>query len=65
VCIHQQRYGASGSGEFDVQIDMNDVRVDFFCSSGPGGQSVNTTKSAVRLHSNRFSGSMSGSKITT
>ena len=32
--------------EFDVQIDMNDVRVDFFCSSGPGGQSVNTTKSA-------------------
>jgi peptide chain release factor 1 len=32
-----------------VQIDMNDVRVDFFCSSGPGGQSVNTTKSAVRL----------------
>jgi peptide chain release factor 1 len=42
--------------EFDVQIDMNDVRVDFFCSSGPGGQSVNTTKSAVRLtHSNRIS----------
>ena len=35
--------------DFDVQIDMNDVRVDFFCSSGPGGQSVNTTKSAVRL----------------
>ncbi|MES2748635.1 MAG: peptide chain release factor 1 [Bacteroidota bacterium] len=35
--------------EFDIQIDMNDVRVDFFCSSGPGGQSVNTTKSAVRL----------------
>ena len=35
--------------EFDVQIDMNEVRVDFFCSSGPGGQSVNTTKSAVRL----------------
>ncbi len=35
--------------EFDVHIDMNDVRVDFFCSSGPGGQSVNTTKSAVRL----------------
>src|SRR5690606_23171259 len=26
--------------EFDVQIDMNEVRVDFFCSSGPGGQSV-------------------------
>jgi peptide chain release factor 1 len=35
--------------EFDVQIDMNDFRLDFFCSSGPGGQSVNTTKSAVRL----------------
>ena len=35
--------------EFDVQIDMNDVRVDFFCSSGPGGHSVNTTKSSVRL----------------
>ncbi len=35
--------------EFDVQIDMNDVRIDLFCSSGPGGQSVNTTKSAVRM----------------
>ncbi|HOE06857.1 MAG: peptide chain release factor 1 [Bacilli bacterium] len=35
--------------EFDVQMDMNDVRVDIFCSSGPGGQSVNTTKSAVRV----------------
>ena len=35
--------------EFDVDIDMKDVRVDFFCSSGPGGQSVNTTYSAVRL----------------
>ncbi|MGB1451450.1 MAG: peptide chain release factor 1, partial [Marinirhabdus sp.] len=35
--------------EFDVQIDPKDVRVDFFCSSGPGGQSVNTTYSAVRL----------------
>ncbi|WP_413513292.1 peptide chain release factor 1 [Myroides odoratus] len=35
--------------EFDVHIDMNDVRIDFFCSSGPGGQSVNTTKSAVRM----------------
>jgi len=35
--------------EFDVQVDMNEVRVDYFCSSGPGGQSVNTTYSAVRL----------------
>ena len=35
--------------EFDIQIDMNEVRVDYFCSSGPGGQSVNTTYSAVRL----------------
>src|SRR5690625_5272924 len=35
--------------EFDIQIDPKDVRVDFFCSSGPGGQSVNTTYSAVRL----------------
>ncbi|MBK78759.1 MAG: peptide chain release factor 1 [Flavobacteriaceae bacterium] len=35
--------------EFDVEVDMNEVRVDFFCSSGPGGQSVNTTYSAVRL----------------
>lgn len=35
--------------EFDVQISMNDVRKDLFCSSGPGGQSVNTTYSAVRL----------------
>jgi peptide chain release factor 1 len=35
--------------EFDVQIEMKDVRVDYFCSSGPGGQSVNTTYSAVRL----------------
>lgn len=35
--------------EVDVQIDMNDVRKDTFCSSGPGGQSVNTTYSAVRL----------------
>ncbi|MCF6307483.1 MAG: peptide chain release factor 1 [Flavobacteriaceae bacterium] len=35
--------------EFDIQINPKDVRVDFFCSSGPGGQSVNTTYSAVRL----------------
>lgn len=35
--------------EFDVQINPNDVRIDTFCSSGAGGQSVNTTYSAVRL----------------
>ncbi|MEL6607117.1 MAG: peptide chain release factor 1 [Bacteroidota bacterium] len=36
-------------GEVEVDLDMNDVRKDTFCSSGPGGQSVNTTYSAVRL----------------
>ena len=35
--------------EFDIEIDMNEVRIDYYCSSGPGGQSVNTTYSAVRL----------------
>ena len=37
------------AGDLDVEIDMNDVRKDLFMSSGPGGQSVNTTYSAVRL----------------
>ena len=35
--------------DVDIEVSMNDIRVDTFCSSGPGGQSVNTTKSAVRL----------------
>lgn len=35
--------------EFDVDVKESDIRVDSFCSSGPGGQSVNTTYSAIRL----------------
>jgi peptide chain release factor 1 len=35
--------------EFDIDLKMNDIKKDTYCSSGPGGQSVNTTYSAVRL----------------
>jgi peptide chain release factor 1 len=35
--------------EFDIDLKTSDIRVDYYCASGPGGQSVNTTYSAVRL----------------
>ena len=35
--------------EMEVEINPNEIRIDLFCSTGPGGQSVNTTQSAVRI----------------
>lgn len=35
--------------EVEIDINPNDIRIDIFCSSGPGGQSVNTTQSAIRI----------------
>ena len=37
------------AGEFDIELNWSDIRLDLFCASGPGGQGVNTTYSAVRL----------------
>src|SRR4029078_2032263 len=41
--------GMPEAEDVEVNINMNDIRKDTFCSSGPGGQSVNTTYSAIRL----------------
>ena len=51
--------------DFDIEVKQSDIRKDTYCSSGPGGQSVNTTYSAIRLtHIHRDSGNMSGREIT-
>lgn len=37
------------AGEFDIELNMGDIKKEIFCASGPGGQGVNTTYSAIRL----------------
>ena len=43
-------HGSPEAEEFDVDLDMQDVRIERTTSTGPGGQSVNTTYSAIKLH---------------